>query len=64
MQVSRAFATVDIQVREAINAALDEEMERDGNVFLLGEEVAQYQGAYKESYFRVQRSPSLAGHSS
>eukprot|EP00611_Tribonema_gayanum_P026317 TRINITY_DN6236_c1_g1_i1.p2 TRINITY_DN6236_c1_g1~~TRINITY_DN6236_c1_g1_i1.p2 ORF type:complete len:383 (-),score=156.68 TRINITY_DN6236_c1_g1_i1:86-1072(-) len=34
-------------VREAINQGLDEEMERNENVFLLGEEVAQYQGAYK-----------------
>jgi pyruvate dehydrogenase E1 component beta subunit len=34
-------------VREAINAGLDEEMERDSSVFLMGEEVAQYNGAYK-----------------
>lgn len=34
-------------VREAINQALDEEMARDETVFILGEEVAQYQGAYK-----------------
>jgi len=34
-------------VREAINAGIDEEMERDESVFVLGEEVAQYQGAYK-----------------
>ncbi|CAG0898395.1 unnamed protein product, partial [Darwinula stevensoni] len=36
-------------VRDALNAAMDEEMERDGNVFLMGEEVAQYDGAYKVS---------------
>ena len=36
-------------VREALNAALAEEMRRDGNVYLMGEEVAQYQGAYKIS---------------
>jgi pyruvate dehydrogenase E1 component beta subunit len=36
-------------VREALNAALAEEMRRDENVFLMGEEVAQYQGAYKIS---------------
>lgn len=36
-------------VRDALNAALDEEMERDENVFLLGEEVALYDGAYKVS---------------
>jgi pyruvate dehydrogenase E1 component beta subunit len=34
-------------VREAINSALDEEMARDERVFLMGEEVGQYQGAYK-----------------
>eukprot|EP00553_Chaetoceros_curvisetus_P014199 CAMPEP_0204637806 /NCGR_PEP_ID=MMETSP0717-20131115/37522_1 /ASSEMBLY_ACC=CAM_ASM_000666 /TAXON_ID=230516 /ORGANISM="Chaetoceros curvisetus" /LENGTH=331 /DNA_ID=CAMNT_0051657325 /DNA_START=67 /DNA_END=1062 /DNA_ORIENTATION=+ len=34
-------------VREAINQGIDEEMEKDENVFILGEEVAQYQGAYK-----------------
>ena len=36
-------------VREAINQGMDEELERDEKVFLLGEEVAQYVGAYKES---------------
>ena len=36
-------------VRDAIRSAMDEEIERDDNVFLLGEEVAQYQGAYKVS---------------
>jgi pyruvate dehydrogenase E1 component beta subunit len=41
------MATIDVPVREAINQALDEEMERNENVFLIGEEVAQYQGAYK-----------------
>ena len=38
-----------IQVREALRAAMTEEMERDPNVFLMGEEVAQYNGAYKVS---------------
>jgi len=35
--------------REALRAAMDEEMARDGDVILLGEEVAQYNGAYKVS---------------
>src|SRR5262249_4410976 len=35
--------------RDALNHALSEEMERDANVFLLGEEVARYNGAYKVS---------------
>ena len=42
----RAFST-KITVREALNTALDEEMEKDEDVFIMGEEVAQYQGAYK-----------------
>ena len=41
------MATVDVPVREAINMGIDEEMERDERVFCMGEEVAQYQGAYK-----------------
>ena len=41
------MATVDVTVREAINQGIDEEMEADDRVFILGEEVAQYQGAYK-----------------
>jgi len=36
-------------VREALRNAMAEEMRRDPNVFLMGEEVAQYQGAYKVS---------------
>ena len=34
-------------VREALNAAMEEEMLRDETVFILGEEVARYNGAYK-----------------
>ncbi|WP_422027699.1 pyruvate dehydrogenase complex E1 component subunit beta [Roseovarius sp.] len=36
-----------ITVREAINSAMAEEMRRDDTVFIMGEEVAEYQGAYK-----------------
>lgn len=49
----RAFSTgkvaaaQQLTVRDALNAAMDEEMERDERVLLLGEEVAQYDGAYK-----------------
>ncbi|CAH0550812.1 unnamed protein product [Brassicogethes aeneus] len=39
----------DMTVRDAINGAIDEEIERDDRVFLIGEEVAQYDGAYKVS---------------
>lgn len=38
-----------ITYREAIRQAIDEEMDRDESVFLIGEEVAQYNGAYKVS---------------
>lgn len=37
----------ELQFREAIRAAIDEEMERDENIFVMGEEVAEYNGAYK-----------------
>ena len=36
-------------MRDALNLALQEEMTRDPSVFLMGEEVGQYQGAYKVS---------------
>lgn len=35
----------EMSVRDALNEAMAEEMERDDRVFLLGEEVAQFQGA-------------------
>jgi len=38
-----------ITYRDALNQALREEMQRDDRVFLMGEEVAEYQGAYKVS---------------
>jgi pyruvate dehydrogenase E1 component beta subunit len=41
--------------REALNQAMSEEMERDPSVFLMGEEVGHYQGAYKVSQGMLQR---------
>ncbi len=41
--------TVTVTVREALRDAMAEEMRRDPKVFLIGEEVAEYQGAYKIS---------------
>ena len=41
--------TISLTVREAVRDAMAEEMRADDNVFLMGEEVAQYQGAYKVS---------------
>jgi pyruvate dehydrogenase E1 component beta subunit len=40
---------VEKQFREVIRDAMSEEMRRDANVFLMGEEVAEYNGAYKAS---------------
>lgn len=40
---------MEVTIREALRQAIDEEMARDENVFLMGEEVAQYNGAYKVS---------------
>lgn len=39
----------EVQIREAIREAMEEEMRRDESVFLMGEEVAEYNGAYKVS---------------
>ncbi|GAB6033520.1 hypothetical protein CHUAL_013399 [Chamberlinius hualienensis] len=46
LHTTRSVAA-QMTVRDALNAALDEEMERDERVYLLGEEVALYDGAYK-----------------
>lgn len=40
---------VKISLRDALREAMSEEMRRDENVFLMGEEVAEYNGAYKVS---------------
>ena len=41
----------EITVREALQLAMKEEMQRDERVFILGEEVAEYQGAYRACYW-------------
>jgi len=43
------LAMKEVQFREALREAMSEEMRRDERVFLMGEEVAQYNGAYKVS---------------
>lgn len=47
--VGRQFGSVKLTVRDALNTAMDDEIARDPTVFLIGEEVAQYDGAYKVS---------------
>src|SRR5689334_10929718 len=45
----------EIQCREALREAMTEEMERDDSVFLMGEEVGEYNGAYKVSEGMLQK---------
>src|SRR5690349_14307857 len=45
-----------MQFREALNLAMCEEMDRDPDVFLIGEEVAEYNGAYKVSQGMLQKN--------
>src|SRR5262249_14308743 len=46
-QCSEKSEMATITIRDALNQALREELRRDENVFLMGEEVAEYEGAYK-----------------
>lgn len=48
-EIPDGMEVAEVTVREALRDAMAEEMERDENVFLMGEEVAEYQGAYKVS---------------
>ena len=48
-EIPEGTEMVSMTVREAIRSAMSEEMRRDPDVFLMGEEVGQYQGAYKIS---------------
>ncbi len=46
---------MELTFREALNQAIAEEMERDDSIFIMGEEVAQYQGAYKVTQGLLQK---------
>jgi pyruvate dehydrogenase E1 component beta subunit len=48
-EIAQGVDTIALTMREALRDAMAEEMRRDPDVFLMGEEVAQYQGAYKIS---------------
>jgi pyruvate dehydrogenase E1 component beta subunit len=48
-EVPEGTEMVTMTIREALRDAMAEEMRRDGDVFIMGEEVAEYQGAYKVS---------------
>jgi pyruvate dehydrogenase E1 component beta subunit len=45
--ITKDTAMVTLSVREALRDAMAEEMRRDDSVFIIGEEVAEYEGAYK-----------------
>lgn len=49
-------------VREALNLAMEEEMTRDESVFILGEEVARYNGAYKVFFMDHPRKYPVHAH--
>jgi pyruvate dehydrogenase E1 component beta subunit len=49
LQLEKKHKMKTIQFREAICEAMSEEMRRDESIFLIGEEVAEYNGAYKAS---------------
>ena len=48
-QKAEIFMAKELQIREALREAMSEEMRRDERVYLMGEEVAEYNGAYKVS---------------
>jgi pyruvate dehydrogenase E1 component beta subunit len=48
-EVPEGTEMVTMTIRDALRDAMAEEMRRDGDVFIMGEEVAEYQGAYKVS---------------
>lgn len=52
---SLSTAAKEMMVRDALNSALEEEMSADSKVFLMGEEVGEYQGAYKVSKGLLQK---------
>ena len=48
-------------VRDALNSAMEEEIKRDERVFLLGEEVAMYDGAYKVNFWHISFVNKISG---
>jgi hypothetical protein len=47
LHATKVSQASNVMCRDALNSALDEELERDERVCIIGEEVGQYQGAYK-----------------
>ena len=47
LSTTSIFSGKQLTVRDALNSAIDDELQRDERDFIMGEEVAQYDGAYK-----------------
>src|SRR6267154_982586 len=60
-EVPAGTAMVTMTIREALRDAMAEEMRRDPDVFIMGEEVAEYQGAYKVSQGLLQEFGAKRG---
>ena len=56
LATSAALKGKQLTVRDALNMALDEEIANDERVFVMGEEVAQYDGAYKVIFKLFERT--------
>lgn len=63
MYASHSSSCPQMTVRDALNVAMEEEMLRDESVFILGEEVARYNGAYKVSLSSCTRAHDSLPHS-
>ena len=53
LSVSVVHSQQEMTVRDALNMAMEEELNRDDKVFIMGEEVAEYDGAYKVFIWNV-----------
>lgn len=47
LSTTQKLLATHMTVRDALNMGMDEEIKKDDRVFIMGEEVAQYDGAYK-----------------
>ena len=61
-QYATPSGSKEYTVRDALNEALAEELESNDKVFVLGEEVAQYNGAYVPERSALEGLPAIAGY--
>eukprot|EP00283_Hemiselmis_rufescens_P010107 CAMPEP_0173432182 /NCGR_PEP_ID=MMETSP1357-20121228/10068_1 /TAXON_ID=77926 /ORGANISM="Hemiselmis rufescens, Strain PCC563" /LENGTH=378 /DNA_ID=CAMNT_0014396749 /DNA_START=1 /DNA_END=1137 /DNA_ORIENTATION=+ len=55
IHATRPAMAKEMTVRDALNSAIDEEMGKDSSIFVMGEEVGEYQGAYKITRGLIQK---------